>query len=413
MIIDIEKIVHGGYGLGRIEKKVYFVPFSIPKERIEIEPIAQKKDYTIAKPLKILEKSPHRIEPKCPYFGICGGCHFQHIDYKEQLNQKSLILKETLKKIGHIDVDIKDILYDEPYYYRNRVKFQVQNKEIGFVGFYGDFVKIESCPISSKAINDLIPFLKEFSKHFNPNWISVFYSETQKEYTVKFSSKDFVDKEKLKKFKEHLSPKNLVGITLAKEDKLEDKVIFSIGTPFSFLELFGIKYRISLNSFFQVNIGVVKKLINILDLTDGFGKVLDDYGGVGLFGLLIAKYAKEVKISDLNKSSVNDAEYSAKLNGLENVSVYYQNSYVFLKKNLSKHANLLVVDPPRSGLSKEEIDLILLGKPDYIWYISCEPSSLARDLKLLGKKYKIKEIYMADMFPQTYHIEAVVKLELS
>jgi len=126
----------------------------------------------------------------------------------------------------------------------------------------------------------------------------------------------------------------------------------------------------------------------------------------------LARRSGSVDIADINKSSINDAEYSAKINNINNVSFYVQNSYVFLKKSLYKHANLLVLDPPRSGLSKEEIGLILLGKPDYIWYISCEPSSLARDLKLLGKKYQIKEIYMADMFPQTYHIETAVKLEL-
>jgi 23S rRNA (uracil1939-C5)-methyltransferase len=414
MIVEIEKLVHNGYGIGRFQNRVYFVPFTLPNEKVKIKDIINRKDYSMAKLETVLEPSPHRIEPICPYFGRCGGCHFQHIDYTEQLNQKSNILKETLKKIGNIEIEnLNGIIYDEPFYYRNRVKFKVSDKEIGFVGVDEDFVKIEHCPISSKAINDLIPFLKEFAKHFNPSWISVFYSDTQKEYIIKFASYDYIDKEKLKKFKEHLTPKNVVGITLIKDDNKEDKIIFSIGTPFTFIELLEIKYRISINSFFQVNIKVAQKLLQtLLEKENYFDRVLDDYGGVGLFGLHLARRVGSVDIADINKSSINDAEYSAKINNINNASFYIQNSYIFLKKSLSKHANLLVLDPPRSGLSKEEIDLILLGKPDYIWYISCEPSSLARDLKLLGKRYKIKEIYMADMFPQTYHIETAVKLEL-
>ncbi len=414
MILDIEKLVHQGYGLARFQNKVYFVPFVIPGEKIEAKELLHRKNYSLAKMENILEKSPYRIEPLCPYFGICGGCHFQHIDYQEQLRQKTLILKEALKKIGNIDIEqLNGVISDSPYYYRNRVKFKVHDKEIGFVGVDENFVKIENCPILSKALNDTIPFLKEFSKHFNPSWISLFYSDTTKEYLLKFASYDYIDKDRLKKFKEHLTPKNVAGITLVKDDKREDKTIFSIGTSFTFLELLGIKYRISTNSFFQVNIGVVKKLIETITKNEPhFDRVLDDYGGVGLFGLYMAKYSKDVDIADISKSSINDAEYSSKLNNLNNVSVYNQNSYVFLKKSLSKHANLLIIDPPRTGLQKDEIELILAGKPDYIWYISCEPSSLARDLKLLRKRYKIKEIYMADMFPQTYHIETAVKLEL-
>ncbi len=414
MILEIEKLVHSGYGLARYQNRVYFVPFVLPGEKVKVKDVINKKDYSIAKPDEIIEKSPHRIEPVCEYFGRCGGCHFQHIEYDEQLNQKASILKETLKKIGNVDIEsLNGVVSDDPYYYRNRVKFKVSNKEIGFVGIDEDFVKIEHCPITSKAINDIIPFLKEFSKHFNPSWISVFYSDTTKEYLLKFASYDYIDKDRLKKFKENLTPKSVVGITLVKDDKKEDRVIFSIGTPFTFLELLGIEYRISINSFFQVNIKVAKKLIETITKDEPvFDRVLDDYGGVGLFGLYMAKRSKEVDIADINKSSINDAEYSAKLNKLDNVSIYNQSSYVFLKKSLSKHANLLILDPPRTGLTREEIELILLGKPDYIWYISCEPSSLARDLKLLGKRYKIKEIYMADMFPQTYHIETAVKLEL-
>lgn len=414
MIVEIEKLVHNGYGIGRFQNKVYFVPFTLPKEKVKIKDIVNKKDYSMAKLEAVLEPSPNRVEPLCPYFGKCGGCHFQHIDYTEQLNQKSNILRETLKKIGNIEIEnLNGIIYDEPYYYRNRVKFKVRDKELGFVGVDEDFIKIESCPISSKAINDLIPFLKEFAKHFNPSWISVFYSDTQKEYMIKFASYDYIDKEKVKKFKEHLTPKNVVGITLVKDDKREDKVIFSIGVLFTFIELLEIKYRISVNSFFQVNVRVAQKLLQtLLDKENNFDKVLDDYGGVGLFGLHLAKRSNSVDIADINKSSINDAEYSAKINNITNAFFYAQNSYTFLKKSLSKHANLLVLDPPRSGLSKEELELVLLGKPDYIWYISCEPSSLARDLKLLKQKYRIKEIYMADMFPQTYHIETAVKLEL-
>ncbi len=413
MILEIEKLVHSGYGLARRDGKVIFVPFSMPGEKIKTKELVSKKDYSIAIIEDILQKNPHRVEAKCEYFGVCGGCHLQHIDYKEQLNQKESILKETLYKIGKIKIDnVDDVISDNPYYYRNRVKFKIKDSEIGFVGINEDFVKIEHCPILLKAINDIIPFLKEFSKHFNPSWISVFYSETQEEYIIKFASTDFIDKEKLKKFKENLAPKAIAGFALVKSDKKEDTIIFSVGTPFTFLQLLDIKYRISINSFFQTNTGIIKKLLNILLEEKKFDRVLDDYAGVGLFGLQITKKSSSVDIADINKSSINDAEYSIKLNNISNISAYNQSSFTFLKKSLSKHANLLIIDPPRAGLTKEEIELILMGVPDYIYYISCEPSSLARDLKLLTKRYKIKQIYMMDMFPQTYHIETLVKLEL-
>lgn len=410
MILNIEKLIHTGYGLAR-DSKVYFVPFSIPGEKIEATELTTKKNYAIAKVDKILIKSPYRIEPKCEYFGVCGGCQLQHIDYDEQLNQKALILKETFFKIGKIDTNITNIIYDKPYYYRNRARFKVKNGQIGYVGIDKDFVAIEHCPILSQAINSKISFLKEFVKHFNPSWISLFYSDSTKEYLLKFASSSFISKEKLKKFKEHLAPKDIVNITLVKDEKNNDDIILSIGSLFSFVELLDIKYRVSINSFFQTNLGVVSKFLEYLEKPH-YDRVLDDYGGVGLFGLQTAKYSNIVEIADKNKSSCNDAEYSAKLNKLTNVSIYNQSSFLFLKKSLGKHANLLILDPPRSGLSKEEIDLILLSKPDNIWYISCEPSSLARDLSLLSKTYKIKDVYLLDMFPQTYHIESFIKLEL-
>ncbi len=408
MILNIEKLVHTGYGLAR-KGKVYFVPLVIPGETVEVSEISSKKDYSIAKPEKILEKSPHRIEAPCPYFGVCGGCQFQHIEYDEQLNQKKQILKETFQKIAKMDIDIKDALSDEPYFYRNKAKFSVKDGAVGFLDFNNKFIKIDSCMILSKAINEKIGFLNELAKHFNPNWIHIFYSSYAKEFLVKFSSNLFISKEKLKKFKEYLTPKDIVSISLVKDDP-ENSIIFSVGNTFIFIELLETKYRISVNSFFQTNLGLTQKLLSVLP-THPYQRVLDDFGGVGLFGLHLAKYAKLVEISDKSKSSSNDAEYSAKLNRFTNVSVYNQSSFIFLKKSLTKPTNLLVLDPPRTGLTKDEINLILLGKPEHIWYISCEPSSLARDISMLSKSYKIKEVYLLDMFPQTYHIETFVKLE--
>ena len=424
MEVYIEKLVYGGKGLGKLNDKICFVPFVIDGEEVEVKIKKEKKNFYECELVSVLEPSQYRIEPFCKYFGYCGGCDYQHIDYGKQLEIKKNIFQETLERIGKLkNLNISKIIPSEnPFFYRNRVQFKVQANQIGFYMKESKrIVNIDDCLIlkedlreSLKGLRRLIDFLE-----FKPSEIHI-YSTNLNQALIKF-----VYPKKFKRFPlglKHIKAfvnKNIIGIGIfEKRGDILNRFI-SIGKQFAYeeinLEEINIKYRVSINSFFQVNRFQVKNLINeVLKEVKGekFKEAVDLYCGVGTLTIPLAFYVDKVVGIEANRYAVEDGNHNRKLNSLKNLKFIKADAGKDLSVLDGYNPDLIILDPPRTGLTKDLLKY-LNNKESIkkIIYVSCNPSTLARDLSILSERYKVKNTKVIDMFPQTYHIESITTLE--
>ncbi len=415
--LTVEKLVYGGYGLARENNKVFLVRYSAPKEFVEAEILEEKRDYTEAQVKKVIIPSPHRREAPCPYFGSCGGCQLQHLDYETQVSQKNDILRETLSRIGRIaNPPLQDpIRSDLEFGYRVRVQFKVKNQKVGFFRLgEKELVEIEECPLAHPRINALIPHLKEVAQRIRElQEIHVFYSPKEDKFLVRFITPIETDRSLLEKVKDDFLPKDVVGVGDYSRLRLILTKRYWIGTEYLFVDAGGFTYRVSGDSFFQVNYSLWDRFIQEVVKGVSFRKAVDLHCGVGFFTLPLAKVGNFIEGSDSNPSAVNDATYNAKVNQVDNAVFVKADAYRHLKSRGGEVLDLVLLDPPRSGLGDKERDLLLQNKPERIIYVSCNPSTLARDLKVFLKGgYTLERVRLIDMFPQTYHIESVSVLRV-
>ena len=421
MELKVQKLVYGGKGIGRIGNKVYFVPFVLPEEIVKIKVIKEKKNFSEAFPLEIIKPNPIRIKPECKYFSICGGCDYQHIPYEEQLNIKKEIFLELIERIGKIKLENIEIIPSKrQFFYRNRVQFKTKGEKIGFYKkSSNEIVDIDECILLKEDLYRLPPNLKNilFKMKFSPLEIH-FFSSSKNETLMKL-----IFPKKIKEFPFYLKQiKNLLKIDLKgiglyfknKKGNLERFKLY--GKDFVIEEVGKYKYRVSMDSFFQVNIFQYENLIKLVkDEIKGqfYKKTADLYCGVGLLTFPASEFSKEIIGIEISKSAVEDAKQNKLLNNVKNAEFYnldIKKSVDLLKK---ENPELIIVDPPRTGIDKEFLKSIKdLKNLKKIIYISCNPSTLARDLNLLTEnKFKIKNTKLIDMFPQTYHIETFTILE--
>ncbi|RUM57854.1 MAG: 23S rRNA (uracil(1939)-C(5))-methyltransferase RlmD [Persephonella sp.] len=426
MEINIEKLIYGGKGIGKLYGKTCFVPFVIDGETVEVRVKKEKKNFIECELSSIIEPSPHRVKPLCKYFRYCGGCDYQHIKYEKQIEIKKEILKETLERLGKLEnIDISKVIPSEkPFFYRNRVQFKVRGNQIGFYMKESNrIVNIDSCLILKEDLNESLEGLKELIEflEFKPVEIHI-YSTNLNQVLIKF-----IYPKRFKRFPlglKHIKAfvnKNTVGIGIFEKNNEFLKKFISIGKQFVYevinLEEINreIKYRVSINSFFQVNRFQVKNLVKeVLEeiKNENYKEALDLYCGVGTITLPIALYVNKVIGIEANKFAVEDGNHNKKLNSLKNVN--------FIKADAGKNIDILekynpdlvVLDPPRSGITKELLNYLNSKESiKKIVYVSCNPSTLARDLAVLSERFYIKNIKLIDMFPQTYHIESITTLE--
>ncbi|HIP43475.1 MAG TPA: class I SAM-dependent RNA methyltransferase [Aquifex aeolicus] len=417
--LNIEKLVYGGYGFSKINGKAVFVRYAAPKELVDAEIIKEKKDFSEAVVRNIVLSSPSRREAPCPYYGICGGCQIQHITYEEQLNAKREILLESLQRIGKLkEIDYRgEIPSQKEFNYRVRIQFKIQNGKIGFFRWdRREVVDIEECLLAHEKINYLIPNLREIMKAINDlQEIHVHYSPTRDEAVLKFVSITHTDEGLIQSLLENALPEWVVGV--GNYGKLGSTLVkrYKVGREHIFMDVEKWKFRVSNDSFFQVNYTLWKEFIReVIDLAKGYKRGVDLHSGVGFFTIPLSEKGNFIEGADANPSAVKDAEYNAKLNNRENVIFTEATAYKYLKRRIGEIIDLVVVDPPRSGLLKEEVDLLLKNKPEKVVYISCNPSTFARDVRMLAKGgYKLSSVKLIDNFPQTYHIESIALLELS
>ncbi|NIP38430.1 MAG: 23S rRNA (uracil(1939)-C(5))-methyltransferase RlmD [Candidatus Dadabacteria bacterium] len=415
MKLKIEKLIYGGYGLVRTEDKVVFVKGGVPGDELSVNITEEKKSFDIAEIDEILKPSEYRVEPECEYFGNCGGCKWQHIDYEYQLRAKEQIIKESLERIAGIaDCHAEPIIASSNRYdYRGRVMLHVdtiRGKHV--VGFKeeksDDLVPVSHCKISLQNISELIKKISKFLGKYNAKTLpidKVFVSDFGSIPALTLSPKRNSSPEGLVKLYYYLKER-IQGADISLDGKDEKSFEFKV---------LGIKYISSPSVFAQANSDINEKLIKTLLKWADLKKeenVLDLYCGYGNFSLHLARKAKYVLGIDSNKKAIRFAIKNAKLNSVRNCRFEDWD----VKKYLQRHKpaeglDLVVLDPPRTG-AKEIIKSVISLDPKKILYVSCNPTTLARDLKeLISAGYKFKKIQPFDMFPQTFHIESLTLLQ--
>jgi 23S rRNA (uracil1939-C5)-methyltransferase len=421
--LKIEKLIYGGKCLARDEKGlVYFVPNCLPDELVEVVPI-KKKGYYEVELKKIVEKHTERIEPPCEYFTICGGCSYQHIPYDKQLFYKKNILVETLKRMGGLAINICDTIpSDKSFAYRNRAQLKVFKENFGFYKRGSlDVVDIKECLLLKKEINGTIKLIRGFLKNLTvkPSEVHIHSSASEKVW-VSFicDEKTDINESAINSFYKQYSDKFIgAGIYKKKHAKLFQKNIF--GQPYLFEKVGDITYRVRGGNFFQVNTFQVENLINYIVsyIKDkDFKKVIDFYCGIGTFSVPASRYVENITGIESNKLAVSDAFYNKNFNKVYNV--HFINADVENVKSSIRIINkdkpdCILFDPPRAGVGGLLLEKLgTLDYPKSIVYVSCEPPTLARDLKILTDcGFEIKKFAFIDMFPHTFHIEAIVILE--
>lgn len=395
-MLKIEKLDHYGRGITKLDNKTVFVKDALPDEIVEINIIKEKKNYAEANVLKYIQKSNNRIEPKCPYYNSCGGCNIMHIPYEDQLKFKQNKIENIIKKYLNNEVKINDIVSsDRIDFYRNKTTFQVQEK----IGFYKentyDIINIDSCTISDKLINNSIKFLKRL----NLKEITKITCRTGlNELMIIIETQN-----------ENLDITPLKEIAHSIYLKTNNKYIHKFGSENIYEKLENYKFKISPDSFFQVNIDTCLKLYNkVKEYVKNNKNVIDLYCGTGSIGIFVSENNNVIGI-EMNEYAIKDAIDNKKLNNIKNIDFICGDSGKKLK-DLNFMPDTIIVDPPRNGLNKETINNILKFDSKEIIYVSCDPMTLMRDLNALNEYYDIKEITPFDMFPNTHHIETIAYL---
>lgn len=393
--VKIEKWVYGGSGLGRTDGQVTLVPFVMPGEHVRIEPVKQKTGMVEGRAAEWLERSEARVDPACPFFEKCGGCHYQMAPYDMQVAQKAEILREVLRRVGKIDAPEKiETASGEPWGYRNRSQFHFGDHTVGFKAAGSDkVVDVDKCPISAPLINDALKKLRGLrrDKHF-PRFLKEVELFTNGEKTMVNVLSTEQSRGVAKGFFEWLG----LQIPGASEGFLN-------------YEAAGETFRVSHKSFFQVNRFLAGEMVRIA-LEGAEGKTaLDLYAGVGLFTIPLARRFEKVTAVESDGSAVRDLEFNAEQRGVKVKALRLQ-SEQFLE-NLAVAPDLVLADPPRSGLGKAVVKHLIRLLPPRISLVSCDPATLARDAAVLvGAGYRFEKMTMVDLFPQTYHIETIAHL---
>ena len=395
MQVKIERFDDLGRGIGYINNKVTFIDKVVLEDIVEVELTKEKKKYNEAKLIKIIKPSPLRIDAKCPYFSKCGGCQFQNITYENTIKYKKEKIVNIFSK-HKISIFPEVITNISPYNYRNKITLKVNNYKIGFyINKTHNLVEINKCLLANPAINASIPLIKRFNIC---NGKVTIRCNQNAEILIVINSQDNlnIDTNYLK------SKIKLVGIVVNNKTYYGENSLFE--------RMNNLLFKISYDSFFQVNPFIASQLFQIIgDNIDSSDKVLDLYCGVGTLSLMAAKKAQKVLGIEVVPNAIINALFNARVNDLNNTQFVINDASTAISK-IKPDFNKVIVDPPRSGLTKNIIDVLLKIKPDEIIYVSCDPQTLVRDFTLLSSIYEIKKSYILDMFSYTYHIETILIL---
>jgi len=418
--IKIEKLVYGGRGLGRFNGRAVFVPHTAPGDIVLVEETSRKNSYSEAEVVEILEESPFRTKPKCPHFGKCGGCDWQHIVYEKQVEFKKAILEENLQKIGKIKKPniSKSVPSNPHWHYRNRAQIKVKNGKVGFYAKQShQIVEINRCPLLKEDICEIFPRIKRLIKELPPQPLEFHvYSSSKNEVLLKIilPPRFKLFQLSLEKVREVLGI-NVVGYGIYRQASPFPERIRFFGREFTYENVGKYKFRVSADSFFQVNRFQVENLINAVSKVATEHQYMlagDLYCGVGTLTIPAGRYVHRAFGIEANFSAVSDALYNKDINGLRNVTFYCRETEEGLQIIKEHNPDILIIDPPRSGLNERIIrEISNLSRIRKLVYVSCNPSTLSRDIATFHKYgINMERAKVIDMFPQTYHVETVAYL---
>jgi 23S rRNA (uracil1939-C5)-methyltransferase len=389
--ITVEKLVYGGYGLARLDGRVVLAPYVLPGERIRACSERERPGLVHARTLEILEPAPERVAALCPYFGRCGGCHYQQAAYEYQLAAKRAILAEELRRLGKLapPAEIATISVD-PWGYRNRVQLHVEDGRLGYLEARSHrLCAIGHCPIASPHINETIGILAEMLH--DPRWprfirsFEIFTDESQVQLNVLES-----DRPVARRFFDWCAER-IPGLV---EGALDYQG----------------RYRVSRGAFFQVNRHLAGQLVETA-LGEARGETaLDLYAGVGLFSLALAGRFAQVTAVESGSAAARDLAFNAERAGLPHLKAEPGTVEAYLEA-LDRSPEFLLLDPPRAGLGKAVVRRLTELRPRSLTIVSCDPATLARDLSgLVAGGYRIARMTLVDLFPQSFHLETVTSL---
>ena len=453
--VKIESIAAEGKGLGRHDGRVIFVDYGIPGDDVDVRLTKNKKDYAQGNIVVLNEPSELRVDPFCEFFGLCGGCRWQHISYQQQIAYKHDIVEESFRRIGKLtDYELLPIIGCEKITgYRNKMEYtfsdhgwvtkeeidsgeDLERRAVGFhiSGQARKVVNIDLCHLQDEDGNTIRNAIYQFGKendftfynHFNHhghlrNLIIRNTSIGERMIMVNFGMDDPNKVEEMMQFvKAEFSDADSINyvINTKGNDTIYDlDVVNYAGKDHIIEELGDIQYRIGPKSFFQTNSYQAKHLYDcIVDFAQiqKNDLVYDLYTGIGSIALYVAQQAKMVVGVETVPEAIEDAKLNAELNSIENVSFHAGSSERILSDeflNENGKPDIVITDPPRMGMHKDVVEFLLRAEPKRIVYVSCNPVTQARDIQALGVKYKLIKAQPIDMFPHTYHVENVALLE--
>ena len=447
MLLTIEKLIYGGDGLGRLPAdehgrgKAVFVPFVLAEEQIDATVIEEKPGFARARVNQIVEASPHRIPPACAYFARCGGCHYQHATYEHQLAIKKEILRENLRRMAKLELPCEiEVHPSPPWNYRNRSRLQVRTAPEFALGYFKfgshQLLPVDQCPISSPLINRGIATLWQAGKNGNPPSglldVELFANADDTQLLVEISCAAEAKRSLVKSWTEQLCAvmPEITGVVAFREAKRSktgsvQETLLSFGEDRLIYKTQSGVYRVTAGSFFQTNRHLTDELLKIVTAGQSGEVALDLYAGVGLFSRALAGDFRHIVSVEPSQTAFADLKYNLPKNGeaIQATAEQYLNGRPSEAGNrpgsMSEAAlpsserkpDLVIVDPPRSGLGERVARAVADLGASRIAYVSCDPATLARDLVLLlSAGYRIERAHLVDLFPQTYHLETVLHL---
>lgn len=443
--VKVEKMINEGYALARVNNIPVFISEACPNDVVKIKINKINKNYLQAEIIEIIEPSPQRVKPLCSLHNVCGSCNWQHIAYEEQLNQKQLIVSETLKRIAGNSTNVeKTIPSPKIAEYRCKVQLPVSQTKVSkriLSGYYKknshELINIKFCPMQPQIINEITEFIKVEAQKLG---LSGYDEKSHKgllKHIVYRISSDLNDilvilvinadkyEKTLNELTEVISKQfpSIKGICVNYNSR-KTNVIMSqktqkiYGNDYYIEKLSNYKYKISANSFFQVNPLCAELIFNkVLELINSRiekPSILDAYSGVSSFGVWLSSIASRVVCIEEVLSASQDAKCNIELNNLNNIEIINGDASVEFKKLIDRNEkfDVSLTDPPRKGCSEESLNNLIKLTNKYIVYVSCNVSTLARDMKILNESgFKTIYVQPVDMFPNTYHVETIALFE--
>jgi len=376
--LTVEDFADQGEGFARHDGRAVFISGGIPGEEVAVEVLLERRRRIWGRVVEVFSPSPHRVTPRCPLFGTCSGCQWQHISYERQLEiKKDLVLRHLRRHLDAAHLPVAPVLPGPPWHYRNHNRYTIRSgEEIGFVQRETyKFIPVRHCFIAHDMINGLVGRLQ--GHYLGTSQLSIRVGVNTGQYLIQ----------------PRLEPSDIPVAT---------------GQPYYEEELLGKRFRVSAASFFQVNTAQAERIAEtvreMLELS-GEELVIDAYAGVGTLGILVAPLAAKVVCIEESAAAVADARVN--IQGISNLE-YIQGKTEQVLPQLEAAASAVILDPPRSGCQRPALEALAELRPRRVVYVSCNPSTLARDLAFLcGRGFRLLQIRPIDMFPQTYHVECI------